>query len=203
MWLLDYCRCRRLTPVNRVTISLLNEATDTSEAPRVASFDALFFELYPRIAATARRIVGDAGQAEEVASDAFYRLYKLDPDMRTVANPQAWLRRTALNLAFDALRTNLRRSRREAAAAGYGDSVASTVDPLNELVADQQRQRVRTILAAIKPRFAEVLVLSSEGMSPPAIAETLGIKPRSIYTISGRARAAFLRVYMTRYGTPV
>jgi RNA polymerase sigma-70 factor (ECF subfamily) len=181
----------------------LNEATHANTAPHVATFDALFLELYPGIAATARRIVGDTGQAEEIASDAFYRLYKLDPRMRTISNPRSWLQRTALNLALDALRTNVRRSRREAAAALCGDPVTMTIDPLNELVAEQERQRVRNVLAALKPRFAKVLVLGSEGMSPAAIADALGMKPNSIYTIVGRARTEFLRIYTERYGASI
>ena len=75
------------------------------------AFEALFTEHYPRLVKTLVRLTGHSGQAEELASDAFYKLHRHGPQ----ANPAGWLYRTAINLGLDALRANGRRLRREAA----------------------------------------------------------------------------------------
>src|SRR5206468_6153530 len=73
-------------------------------------FEELFAEHYPRLVKTLLRLAGDPSQAEELAADAFYRLYRQRPP-GTRDNLAGWLYRTAMNLGLDALRTNARRVR--------------------------------------------------------------------------------------------
>src|SRR4051794_41985139 len=81
-------------------------------------FDACFRAHYARIARAVARIVGDAGRAEEIAVEAFWKLWR---------TPQAhgegaggWLYRTAVRLGLNDLRGRERRERYEALAGGPG-----------------------------------------------------------------------------------
>jgi DNA-directed RNA polymerase specialized sigma24 family protein len=51
-------------------------------------FEQLFIEHYPRLVRTLLRLAGDPGRAEELAAEAFYRLYQRSPDRTAVM--EAW-----------------------------------------------------------------------------------------------------------------
>ena len=143
---------------------------------------------------TLLRLVGNAGQAEELAADAFYRLYQNRPE----ANPAGWVYRTALNLGLDALRANSRRSRREETAQRV--SGGETSNPLAELLAEEQRERVRTVIGKLKPVQGQVLLMESSGFSGKEIADVLGVRLDSLYVLLSRARTQFEKEYVRLYG---
>lgn len=175
-------------------------AVSDEQSARDRAFDALFAEHYPPLVRTLRRLLGGAGQAEEVAADAFCRFHRQSPTMATIENPRAWVYRTGLNLALDALRANLRRVQREDAAERARRRRDLTADPLHTLLADEQRKRVRAILARLKPIHAQALLLGSDGFSCREVAGILGIKPDSIYTLVARAKTQFEQEYVSAYG---
>jgi RNA polymerase sigma-70 factor (ECF subfamily) len=164
------------------------------------AFEALFAEHYVPLARTLRRLLGDAAQAEEVAADAFSRLYCKSPTLTAIENPRAWVYRTGTNLAFDTLRANARRERREGAAELDLRPDDATGDALNAVLVDERRRRVRAILATLKPVHARALLLASDGLSCREVAVMLAVKPDSIYTLIARAKVQFERAYVTAYG---
>src|SRR5207245_8846047 len=66
-------------------------------------FRAVFLQSYARIVAILVRLLGDRSHAEEVANDAFWRLYR-QPALQRDGKVGGWLYRTATNLGSDALR---------------------------------------------------------------------------------------------------
>ena len=86
----------------------------TSDSTLGQEFETLFLEHYPRLVKTLIRLVGNSGQAEELAADAFYRLHQHRSQNRSEENLAGWLYRTAVNLGLDALRANGRRGYRRA-----------------------------------------------------------------------------------------
>src|ERR1700675_3487761 len=94
----------------KVLMPAVGEPGVMSEGSRVGEFETLFVKHYPRIVGILRRIVGDHGRAEDLASEVFLKLYlrsfPQDPD----ANVAGWLYRTAMNLGIDALRATARRN---------------------------------------------------------------------------------------------
>jgi RNA polymerase sigma-70 factor (ECF subfamily) len=184
-----------------------HEALLLSDGPELTSdhvFEELFLEHYPRLVKTLLRLVGNPGQAEELAADAFYRLHQHrnlrgtpeSPD----ENPAGWLYRTAMNLGLDALRANSRRSRREERAQREGLGNQTPGDPLYELLAEEQRERVRTVISHLKPIQGQVLLMGSSGFTCKEIAEVLGSRPDSLYVLISRARAQFEKEYVSLYG---
>ncbi|HVW83733.1 MAG TPA: sigma factor, partial [Bryobacteraceae bacterium] len=61
------------------------------------AFEELFVEHYPRLVKTLLRLVGNPGQAEELAADAFYKPYQQRPRQHPGENLAGWLYRTAMN----------------------------------------------------------------------------------------------------------
>lgn len=164
-------------------------------------FEELFFEHYPRLVKTLVRLVGDSGQAEELAADAFCKLHRHQSERHEDDNPAGWLYRTAMNLGLDALRSNSRRARREERAQREA-SIHGTAagNPLYGLLAEEQRERVRTVLARLKPIHGQVLLMGTSGFSCKEIAEVLGVRLDSLYVLISRARAQFEKEYTSLYG---
>jgi Sigma-70 region 2 len=76
-----------LTPcVPKVITRRVGEPGGMSEGSGVGEFETLFVKHYARIVGILRRIVGDHGRAEELASEVFLKLYlrPLAPDSGTV-----------------------------------------------------------------------------------------------------------------------
>ena len=167
------------------------------------AFEDLFAQHYPRLVKTLMRLTGDSGQAEELAADAFCRLYRQRPP----GNPESlagWLYRTGVNLGLDALRSNSRRVRREDEAGREGLRTGQPRNPLRDLLAEEQqveqRGRVRSVLARLKPDQSQALLLNSSGFSGQEMSAVLGVKPDSLYVLLGRARAKFEQEYLKAYG---
>ena len=184
------------------------EALLTITGPELTSdhvFERLFLDHYPRLVKTLLRLVGNPGQAEELAADAFYRLHQhrdrphwneQGPD----ENPAGWLYRTAMNLGLDALRSNARRSRREERTFREGPGSETAGNPLYEILAEEQRERVRTVISHLKPVQGQVLLMASSGFTCKEIAAVLGVKPDSLYVLISRSRTQFEREYVKLYG---
>ena len=76
-------------------------ATSRSISPQ--TFDELFLSTYPSIVGILRRMLGDCGRAEELANEAFLRLYSTALPPSAKQNVPGWLYRTAMNLGIDDL----------------------------------------------------------------------------------------------------
>lgn len=157
-------------------------------------FDSLFAAHYIPLTRVVYRIVGDAGWAEEVAAEAFWKLYDKRP--ASDHNLAGWLYRIALRLALDHLKKRRRRAHYEAQAPPPG----AMQSPQESLEQNERRDRVRRVLAAMKPDQAALLVLRSEGYSQAEIANMLGMNPGSVGTFLARADVAFRKEYVNRYG---
>ncbi|MFN5614967.1 MAG: sigma-70 family RNA polymerase sigma factor, partial [Brevundimonas sp.] len=70
-----------------------------------AAIQALVARKLPRMTALAWRMLGDAGEAEDVAQEAMLRAWRQAPRGRPgPARFDTWLHRVALNLCYDRLR---------------------------------------------------------------------------------------------------
>ena len=76
------------------------------------SFDRLFEEEYARVAAIARRVLGDPAAAEDVAQEVFLDLHRRFGDNPGAKAP-AWARTAAAHTALNMVRNNRRRAVRE------------------------------------------------------------------------------------------
>jgi RNA polymerase sigma-70 factor (ECF subfamily) len=164
--------------------------------------EALFREHYGRMVAMLARLTGDRAHSEEIASDVFHKLSQRPAMLASGDDLVPWIYRVATNAGLDALRTNSRRRQREE-AAGNGIHAVAQPSALEQLLAAERAARVRAVLASLKPRDAQLLLLRSAGLAYRELAGTLGIEPGSVGTLLARAEAEFERRFRARYGETV
>jgi RNA polymerase sigma-70 factor (ECF subfamily) len=105
------------------------------------------------------------------------------------------LHRVATNVGLNALRARERRRRYEEIAATLKLQRSSPVDPAVEVERKESQQRVRYVLAQMKPRSAKILLLRHTGLSYAEIAAALNIASGSVGTLLNRAEKDFARRY--------
>jgi RNA polymerase sigma-70 factor (ECF subfamily) len=157
-------------------------------------FDATITANYRRIARVIVRIVGDPARAEDLAVDTFARLL-LHPQAQG-AGVEAWLYRTAVRLGIDELRRRSRRQRVER----WLPFIRPPQTPDAIFSESQERSRVRAVLGVLSRRHTELLLMRNEGLSHEDIARALSVKPASVTVLLSRARQAFRKEYVKRYG---
>lgn len=142
-----------------------------------------FFELeYPRLVRSLYLLCGNRTEAEDMAQEAFARIFERWTRVGGMESPVGYLYRTALNV-------NRRRVRRasilaEAPLAQPGDG-----DNVSEVRAD-----VRRALLALSPKLRVSLVLAEWlQLSSEEAGRVLGIAPASFRVRLHRARSEFRR----------
>ncbi len=169
-----------------------------------ASFEALFLTHYPRVYAILFRLVGTREEAEDLAQDVFVQLYRHPLHPSREHNLAAWLYRVAMNLGYNALRSERRLATRRAALAGESNAEAqpaSFPDPAAETMRAEERAQVQAVLSQLPPQQAQLLLLRQAGLSYRELAEVLGVAPGSVGTLLARAERAFAAVWEKRSGT--
>jgi RNA polymerase sigma factor (sigma-70 family) len=174
-------------------------STESSWSEQV--FRDAFLRHYARVMGILCGLVGNVARAEELTNDVFCRLYQ----QRIVPGPDGniggWLYRTATHLGIDALRAAARRKQYEQAAARFFAESDAQSDPLREVLREETRQRVRGVLATLRPAQAQLLILRASGFSYKELADVLKVKAGSVGTMLIRAEAAFRKRYLRLHGT--
>jgi RNA polymerase sigma factor (sigma-70 family) len=180
------------------TVQTLNRSMTLRESSSKhwdeADFRVVFLQHYARIVAILVRLLGDRSPAEEVANDAFWRLYH-QPELQIDGNVGGWLYRTATNLGIDALRASGRRRQYEGTAGRLVEE-RTLAGPLDDFLREEKCRRVRSVLASIKPAQAQLLILRNSGLSYKELADTLDVKMSSIGTMLIRAEEEFRNRYL-------
>jgi RNA polymerase sigma-70 factor (ECF subfamily) len=158
-------------------------------------FEAFFHAHYERTARVIARVVGDRGLAEDLAAEAFWKLWRTPRAHGESAG--GWLYRAAVRMALNELRGGRRRERYERMA----DGPPELLTPEEAHAAAEEREQVRQVLAALRERDAELLILRSGGLSYEELAASLGLNPASVGTLLARAQQAFRKEYVKTYGT--
>ena len=153
-------------------------------------FDAFFHAHYERTARVIARLLGDHGRAEDLAAEAFWKLWRTPQAHGESAG--GWLYRTAVRMGLNELRSRQRRLRYEALSSAPPNSPT----PEEVHAAAQEREQVRQILAVLR----ELLILRSSGLGYGELAAALGLNPASVGTLLGRAQQAFRKEYLKQYG---
>ena len=159
-----------------------------------ADFREIFQQHYARIVDILVRLLGDRGHADEIANDAFWRLYR-QPTLQTDGNVGGWLYRTAMNLGIDALRMSARRRQHEETAGRIAQENIQS-GPLDDLLREETCRRVRRVLSLLKPAQAQLLILRSAGLSYKEIADVLEVKATGVGTMLNRAEEEFRNRYV-------
>lgn len=179
-----------------VTIERVSNKQTQKNTEQTADFERLFQENWSRVNEVLYRLVGDADEAQDLALETFWRLYSSPPGR--VENVGGWLYRVALRLGYNALRSNRRRGHYELEAGKYFLE-NSTNDPAKEADLAEQRRHVRHVLAGMRPRSAEILILRHCGFSYVEIGAALGVPVSSVGVLLVRAEKEFENHYQKEH----
>jgi RNA polymerase sigma-70 factor, ECF subfamily len=150
--------------------------------------EALVRRHLPRMVGLARRMLGDAAEAEDVAQDVFLRVWREAPRWKPgAAKFETWMHRVALNLCYDRLRR-----RREVADPDAGVNVAdSGLMPADQWLARQRAARVDAALAELPERQrAAIVLVHYQEMTNIAAAEMLEVSVEALESLLARGRRA-------------
>ena len=122
----------------------------------------LFEEHHRQMFHTAYRVLGDAGDAEDVLQTVFLRMLNRPPQSLDTGRAGGYLRRAAINASLDLIRAR-KRSRLVAldqqVLEEVGPAVDAASDPARRFASLELRDRLRRELAEVSPRAAEMFVL--------------------------------------------
>lgn len=146
------------------------------------AFRELYDEYFPRVYAYVAYRVGSRQDAEDIVSESFLKMVeKLDTfKYRGEGSFAAWLFRIAQNLVTDRYR-HRRRKAEPLTLEALPDLQDAGVLP--ELAAEQQeeRNRLRCLIATLSPRRQEIITLKFfSGLRNREIAAVLGLDERAV-----------------------
>jgi RNA polymerase sigma-70 factor (ECF subfamily) len=162
----------------------------------IQDFEAIFEQNWERVCSVAYQIIGDAHEAQDLALEAFLRLYQHPPTDQ--GNLVGWLYRVTTRLGLNALRSNRRRQGYEKQAEDPLNIEAQSMDPEKIQESTERQNLVRKTLQGLKPRSAQILVLRNVGFSYQEIADTLQIPASSVGTLLSRAEGEFEKAFLHR-----
>jgi RNA polymerase sigma-70 factor, ECF subfamily len=165
--------------------------TPTPADPR---FDAVWRESRGRMLGLARRMLGDATEAEDVVQEAFGRLARVDLD--ELDDVQGWLAVVVRRLCLDRIRSA--RFRHESTTLGsLPDGVISlppelATDPADRVTLDDQVQlALAVVLDRLSPAERTAFVLHDIfGFPYAAVGEIVGRSTAACRQLASRARRA-------------
>jgi RNA polymerase sigma factor (sigma-70 family) len=156
--------------------------------PVPAEFEAVFRRLYPRARAVAYRIVGEPGDAEDAAAEAFSRTLLAWRRVADLPYLDAWILRVTANVAVDLVRRRRPLPPSAVKAVAVGDAVPAA----EELVV--LRLALAAALAALPRRQREVVALRSlVGLREDEVARSMGVSLGSVKRHGHRAMAGLRR----------
>jgi RNA polymerase sigma-70 factor (sigma-E family) len=168
--------CRRLG----VSITMRGVATPTAERALTESFESFFEASYERLLRTIYLVSGSRHEAEDLAQEAFVRVYERWNRVASMANPAGYLYRVALN----AHRSRVRRL----AVAARRTFVRQAEDPL---ASSDERDALRRALHKLPAGQREAVVLVEWlGMSDEEAALVLRVSPVTVRVRISRAHHA-------------
>lgn len=143
------------------------------------SFDPFFREWFPRLVSLGTTMTGRADVARDVAQEALLRAHRHWDEVASYAAPGAWVRKVAVNLLLDHLRSA---GRERSAVARLGNRPQA---PSGEPALDRWTDLVAGLPDAQR---AIVTLFYADDQPVEAIADVLGIAPGTVKAQLFKAR---------------
>ncbi|HWK94191.1 MAG TPA: RNA polymerase sigma factor [Pseudolabrys sp.] len=188
------CRCGSRDGKCRLPMDDSDEASDLALMGRVAKGDEAAYRLLSRrhvgaMLGLARRILGNAADAEDVVQEAMLRVWTHAPRWEPLAAFRTWLTRIVVNLCLD-------RKRKapwvDLEAAG---ELADPAPNAGDMALGHERdQQVDQAIAQLPDRQRTAIVLTyGDGMSNAEVAEVMGTTVSAVETLLVRGKQGLRR----------
>ena len=173
----------------------------------VAAFEALFRKYVQQVAGFARSMVGSSARAEELAQEAFVRVYRTRRRYEPRARFATWLYRIVTNLCVSEARRAEHRLNVAPRGSGADDpppDPGDLADPdgrsgEDDLLARERMDTIRRALSGLPAQQRAALWLARvEGFSYEEVAHTLGCSVSAVKSLIHRATVT-LRDRMAAY----
>lgn len=171
-----------------------DEANDLALMGRVAKGDEAAYRLLsrrhvPAMLGLARRILGNAADAEDVVQEAMLRVWTHAPRWEPLAAFRTWLTRIVVNLCLD---------RKRKAPWVDLEAVGEIADPApnagDEAERNERDRLVDQAIAQLPDRQRTAIVLTyGEGMSNAEVAEVMGTTVSAVETLLVRGKQGLRR----------
>jgi RNA polymerase sigma-70 factor (ECF subfamily) len=163
-----------------------------------AAFEALFRKYVRQVVRFSLSFVGSQARAEELAQEAFVRVYRTRSRYQPAARFSTWLYRIVTNLCVsDARRAEHRFMATVPRAQGDSEAPAVEVGDLRDetsqtgeehLLAQEDLDRIRGVLGRLPPQQRAALLLARvEGLSYDEVAQSLGSSVSAVKSLIHRA----------------
>lgn len=144
------------------------------------TFEIFFAATNPRLFTALWLVTGDRYEAEEIAQDAFLRVFERWDRVGGLENPESYLFRTAMNVF---------RNRYRRAALVMRRSLSLAPQAFDELAAVEDRDEVIRLLRPLPPRQrAAVVATSILDLSAEEAGRVLGMRSATVRALTSRAR---------------
>jgi RNA polymerase sigma-70 factor (ECF subfamily) len=159
----------------------MGEALVVAMETELPAFESFFEEQKERLLRSLSLITGSRAEAEDLAQEAFTKVFERWDTVAAMEDPAGYLHRTAMNL----FRNHYRRTRVALArAVGIGPEQ-------DVFKAVEDRDAAARALGALTPRQRTALVLTEAlGYSGEEAGQLLGIKASTVWALTHQARAA-------------
>jgi RNA polymerase sigma-70 factor (ECF subfamily) len=159
---------------------MMQAMTQPLEMSSSAGFEAFFHEHYERLLKAVYLVTGNRGEAEDLAQEAFVKVYERWDKVAGLDNPMGYLYRAAINAHTSRLR--------RLAVAARKTFAPRHADPLE---ASDDRDQIRRALAGLSEGQREAIVLVEWlGMTDDEAGRVLGVAPVTVRVRISRARQA-------------
>lgn len=170
--------------MNGQEVPLAVAMREQPRAPVPGELEHAFQEYSNLVFRTAYRITGNAADAEDVLQTVFLRLARRDASAEALENHESYLRRAAVNVALDVVR-----SRQNARTLPIEEAPPRNMTEPSGEISREMRDCLRRALAQLNRRDAEVFTMRFfVGHENPEIARLLGISQVHVAVILHRAR---------------
>jgi RNA polymerase sigma-70 factor (ECF subfamily) len=177
-----------------------------------AAFEELVLRYQDRLMNILKPLVGDVGQAEDLAQEVFLRVYRSRKSYEPSAKFATWFFTIANNVVLNARRSRNRRHEHTISSHDSGPlgarpldvllSTSSSQMPARLLEKAEMRDIVRMALESIPERQRlAVLLCKFEGLSYADIAAALELTPQAVKSLLSRARINLREILQPYFDT--
>ena len=150
-------------------------------AEDTSSFEALYAERYRDVYAAMWLVTRNRFEAEEIAQDAFLKVFERWDRVRLLDDPAGYLFTTAMNVWRSRARRAAVALRKATHALAADDSIAA---------AEQRVDVIRALATLTARQRAAVVLTDLVGLTSQEAGRALGVRPSTVRVLAARARTA-------------
>jgi len=149
------------------------------------AFEELFNQFYPSMCVVARSYVDDEGEAEDIAQDAFIKLWNVKSNYDSMESIKTFLYVLVKNQSLNYLRRNKSK-----------DKYLEHIDKddflyfRNQIIEEETYRILKEGIDQLAPQSAKIMRLSLQGLKNQEIAEQLDVSINTVKTLKYNALKA-------------